>query len=526
MAQNPLDLELRLIKPSNFAQLSRIIDKTKAWKELLDKLSKPLNLTLDAIHLIDQQYHCGKSPTLALLNHWSISGRRRPTIRTLIYYLQLCNLKWAEDYVWREILHCDQQAQLIADQLVPPLAIAQPVQLHSGAPEGKAEEASLANNKDCGPPLGEEFVVENEYRFRDLEDVLSRLNQHCPRYSFAQVYLSTNRFCHRPFKHGADLGRRIGDGRFSSVFLAKTQLEKSPMDANSHERQTVAAKLLKSECKLDYLVNEINLAMRIGHENILELMGISIGNQAGSPAFMCLIYPFMENGSLLECLGNGLRCNNREQIKWTKRVEIAIKIGRGIAYLHTFKDGPIIHRDIKTANILIDARQSPKLGDFTLVRQLDSMRNDETQYSQSVIGTSVYMPPEAFRGDISTKFDVFSFGIVLCELLSGREPFDLELSEDLLTYISEKLSDIDDKVEEQNSPDKPDVTELRNQFLRGFLDSRAGDWSKFEVARVVFDVAMRTTEVRKRDRPEMIQVVRELERTLQEHGIEISASAR
>lgn len=366
------------------------------------------------------------------------------------------------------------------------------------------------------------FIVEDEYKFKDLNEVISRIQEGCPRYSFEHIYRSTGRFCHRPFDFNSDSGRRIGDGRFSSVFLAQTLIEQEikQQQQQQQEERTVAAKLLKSECKLHYLVNEINLAMKIRHENILELLGISIGSHNGSPAFMCLVYPYMENGSLLECISDGLRCRNRKHIDWMKRIDMAIQIGRGISYLHTFKDGAIIHRDVKTANILVNYDLNPKLGDFTLVRQLDSLRTDETQYSQSIIGTSVYMPPEAFRGDISTKFDVFSFGIVLLELLSGKRPFDEELNEDLLTYVSENLSDIDDKITEQmsasyHSSDRitqsDDVPDLRNEFLKGFVDNRAGEWSKLSITRVLFDLAIRATEVRKRDRPEMIEIVRKLE---------------
>lgn len=519
MTQNSLDLELRHVKPSQLAQLSAIIDKSKAWKELLEKLSEPLGLKVEYIQLIEQQYYCGKSPTLALLNHWSITGRRRPTVKTLVNCLKDCNLIWAEDYVKREILNYSDTnpAQQLGMDFESKTRQRDQIESSQNQVENLIEFS-----KDVS---GSCFIIDDEFKFEDLSDVMGKLCEHCPRYSFESIYESTNRFCHRPFDSMSKLsGRCIGKGRFSSVFLAKTHvLIDQQTEQQVIEKQTVAAKLLKAECNLGYLTNEINLARRIKHESILELLGISVGHCGDSerPAYICLVYTFMPNGSLLECLKLGLRCNDHRHLNWLQRVDIATRVARGISYLHTFTDGTIIHRDIKTANILLDSSLKPKLGDFTLVRQLDPMRHNATQYSQNIIGTSVYMPPEAFRGDISTKFDIFSFGIVMFELLTGLKPFDEDIGEDLLTYISEKLSDIDDKLSEEtvssrellyNGLSKTDyMTESKEKFLAEILDKKAGDWN-FTVAKTLFNLALRATEVRKRDRPEIMDILTELEK--------------
>jgi interleukin-1 receptor-associated kinase 4 len=207
----------------------------------------------------------------------------------------------------------------------------------------------------------------------------------------------------------------------------------------------------------------------------------------------------------MDCLNFGIRCSNGQRISWKQRLDISLKVGRGISYLHNFYEGVIIHRDIKTANILIDQNLIPKLGDFTLVRQLDSFKQGETQYSQNIIGTSVYMPPEAFRGDISTKFDIFSFGIVILELLTGLKPFDDDMNEDLLTYISDKLSDIEDKFEQTDNDIEP-THESRYKFLFGILDRSAGNWD-LDKARSMFDLALKATEVRKKERPDISHVL-------------------
>lgn len=479
---NHLQQELRHIKASKLTLLSNIIDQSKSYTDLLNFMSTgqfpSLCITLESAHLIKRQ----PSPTLALLNHWAITGRRRPTVLDLIELLRTCDLKRAEAFVWREILNQEPPTQTTA---------------YSGKLENDRPRESL---------------IDIEFTFEDLTSVVSSISDGCLRYSFDSIYKSTNKFCHKPLDYSADSGFKIGDGRFSSVFLAQAVPEKTN-EVEQQMIQLVAAKLLKSECNVNYLVNEINLAKKIRHENILELLGVSIGYEDENlPRYICLIYPYMQNGSLFECLNHGARCNKGEKIPWQKRLDIAKKVAQGIEYLHTFHEGVIIHRDIKTANILIDENLSPKLGDFTLVRQLDSLKQGETEYSQNVIGTSVYMPPEAFRGDISTKFDVFSFGIVLLELLTGLKPFNDSAGEDLLTYISEKLSDLE---EEFAGMSVSDNSELRPsyKFLKSALDSSAGDWS-IDKASVIFDQALRATEVRKKARPDISEILTIIKNTV------------
>uniref|UniRef100_A0A6G1S706 Interleukin-1 receptor-associated kinase 4 n=1 Tax=Aceria tosichella TaxID=561515 RepID=A0A6G1S706_9ACAR len=470
-----MEQELRHMKPSHLTKLSTIIDESKSWADLLNQLSSSdgfpsFCITLETTHLIKRQ----SSPTLALLNHWSITGRRRPTILNLIKLLRACHLKRAEDYIW-DLLHQLPRERAIAN-----------------IPELDNDQSSHHD------------TINIDFKFKNLDTVISSIPEQCNRYSFTSIYESTNRFCHKPFDFATNSGFKIGDGRFSSVFLARTYLEDN--DNQAPKTQVVAAKLLKSECNINYLVNEIRLAKKISHENILELLGISIGHgEDDSPSYICLIYPYMKNGSLLDCLNFGLRCNNGQKISWQDRLNIAFKVAKGIAYLHGFHEGVIIHRDIKTANILIGNDLSPKLGDFTLVRQLDSLKQGGTQYSQNIIGTSVYMPPEAFRGDISTKFDIFSFGVVLLELLTGLKPFDDEMNEDLLTYISDKLSDIDDNPELIGSGVESTLAS-RDKFLMDILDKKAGEWD-FARARVMFDLALRATEVRKKDRPDISYIL-------------------
>lgn len=477
--RNLLGLELRHVEASKLFKLSTILDMDKAWGSLLEELTRRdpsqsnLSLSLNTINLIKGQTNCGKSPSLALLNHWAITGRRRPTIGVLLNYLNHCQLKWAADYVRQSILGVEPLEYSACTKLTPNL------RSQSGT-----------------------YEIDDEFKFDNLPEITNHLDQEQMKYPFKLLYNQTDGFSNALYDPINQDGFKIGEGRFSSVYRTVISAEDVCL---SKPDDVVAVKLLKSACNRNYLTNEINLMAKIRHENILEL--ISVGwDWSGfekSHGYICLVYPYMQNGSLLDCLDSGLATRNMEPVNWQDRINMARKIASGISFFHNFPDGPIIHRDIKTANIFVGVDLEPKLGDFTLVRQIDRITSG--QFSQNIIGTSVYMPPEAFRGDISTKFDIFSYGVVVLELLTGLKPFNSEHNEDLLTHISERLSDINDEYV---------VGEARNratdEFLRDILDRKAGDWD-LESAKILFSISSQATEARKQSRPEISKIVSLLE---------------
>lgn len=503
---NLLDTELRHLERSKLLKLSTIIDKGDVWRRLLEELSSneskisqsngltsKLNLTAENVNLIEKQIYCDKSPAMALLNYWSITGRRRPTVRTLINYLSACNLKWAEEYVYESILGLKK---------VPNLT------------EPKVE---MIKDK----PIRK---IDDQYKFQDLDEFLQSIEYDYRYYDFKQIFESTNGFCDKPFDPKLMTGTKVGEGRFSTVYRCQIELS----DESSHQdEQVVAAKLLKSECNMMYLSNEIDLMTRINHPNILSFLGLSVGDQqmendADNGRYICLIYPFIENGSLLDCLNHGLCSRNSAYIRAKDRIRIAQQVADGINYLHTLSSCPLIHRDIKTANIFIDSKIEPKIGDFTLLSEVRKAHQSEADIMHSsIIGTSVYMAPETFQGDVSTKSDAFSFGIVLFELLTGLRPCDEDLDEDLFSYISERLSDIEDELfaaglskndEEYNNSKQDKV----NDFLNEILDKKAGEWN-FNDAMIIFQTSLKLTEARKENRPEIADIIDELRKSLHEN---------
>lgn len=480
-----LNLELRHVEESKLRMLSTIIDVDKAWGCLLEKLTSQdpsttkdcshLNLSLNTINLIKQQATCGESPSRALLNHWAITGRRRPTIKVLLDHLNECQLKRAADYVCRSILG------------IEPIESSQPVRLQPRL------ETYIATYK-----------IDDIFKFNNISEIIADLSFKPAKYSFRSLYDRTDGFSDAPYDVLNRHGFKIGEGRFSSVYRTM----EFPSDNESGQtNEVVAVKLLKTICNT-YLANEINLMGKIRHKNILELLSVTwdtMPSCSTSEGYICLVYPYMENGTLRDCLDLGLATRNRTHLNSFERIVMVKKIADGIAFFHHFPDGPIVHRDIKTANIFLGIDLEPKLGDFTLVRQLDQDRLATTQFTQNISGTSAYMPPEAFRNGFSVKFDIFSFGVVLLEILTGLRPFLPEYEEDLFTHLNDRLSDI----KEENSTDEARDREL-DKFVNDILDKKAGDWN-FESAKMLFKIAFQATESRRQSRPEISAILPVLE---------------
>ncbi|EES11633.2 phytosulfokine receptor 1 [Sorghum bicolor] len=161
---------------------------------------------------------------------------------------------------------------------------------------------------------------------------------------------------------------------------------------------------------------EVETLSRAQHENLVLLQGYcKVGNDR------LLIYSYMENGSLDYWLHE--RADSGMLLDWQKRLRIAQGSARGLAYLHMSCDPHILHRDIKSSNILLDENFEAHLADFGLARLICAY---ETHVTTDVVGTLGYIPPEYGQSPVATyKGDIYSFGIVLLELLTGRRPVDM-----------------------------------------------------------------------------------------------------
>lgn len=206
---------------------------------------------------------------------------------------------------------------------------------------------------------------------------------------------ATNNFCKTKI---------VGDGGFGTVYKATLPNAK-----------TVAVKKLnqaKTQGHREFLA-EMETLGKVKHRNLVPLLGYcSYGEDK------VLVYEYMVNGSLDHWLRN--RTGTLDVLDWSKRLKIAVGAARGLAFLHHGFTPHIIHRDIKPSNILLNEDFEAKVADFGLARLISAC---ETHVSTDIAGTFGYIPPEYGQTwQSTTKGDVYSFGVILLELLTGKEP--------------------------------------------------------------------------------------------------------
>ncbi|XP_028556716.1 receptor-like serine/threonine-protein kinase NCRK [Dendrobium catenatum] len=240
----------------------------------------------------------------------------------------------------------------------------------------------------------------------------------------------------------------IGQGASSNVFRGKLL-----------DGRIVAIKKLKalSETEEDSgFLTEIEIISRLNHCHVVPLLGYCCEYQSRSYERL-LVFEYMSNGNLRDCLDAK---HGKEPISWATRVHVALGAARGLEYLHEAAAPRILHRDIKSTNILLDENYKPKITDLGMAKYL--MSDDHPSCSSSparMLGTFGYFAPEyAIVGKASLKSDVFSYGVVILELISGRQPIQKSAKgdESLVIWATARLND-----------SKLVVTELPDPLLKG-----------------------------------------------------------
>ncbi|KAG2571514.1 hypothetical protein PVAP13_7KG127600 [Panicum virgatum] len=197
-------------------------------------------------------------------------------------------------------------------------------------------------------------------------------------------------------------GNRLGQGGFGPVY-------KGPLS----DGQEIAVKRLASHSGQGFTEfrNEVELVAKLQHTNLVRLVGCCIEGEEKN-----LVYEYMPNKSLDFFIFDE---NQSSSLNWSKRRVIAEGIAQGLLYLHKHSRLRIVHRDLKASNILLDQDMNPQISDFGLARIFGS--NDTEGNTKRVVGTYGYMSPEyASEGIYAVKSDVFSFGVLLLEILSGK----------------------------------------------------------------------------------------------------------
>lgn len=206
----------------------------------------------------------------------------------------------------------------------------------------------------------------------------------------------------------------LGEGGFGCVYKGWID-EHGRTTGKPGMGVTVAVKTLNSsglQGHKEWLA-EVTYLGQLHHPNLVKLIGFCIEDDK-----RLLVYEFMQRGSL----ENHLFRRGATPLSWNTRIKIALGAAKGVEFLHT-RDRPIIYRDFKTSNILIDGEYNPKLSDFGLAK--DGPQGDKSHVSTRVMGTYGYAAPEyVMTGHLSSKSDIYSFGVVLLELLTGKRSMD------------------------------------------------------------------------------------------------------
>ncbi|KAL9226930.1 hypothetical protein vseg_002686 [Gypsophila vaccaria] len=273
------------------------------------------------------------------------------------------------------------------------------------------------------------------------------------RYTIDEIEIATDYFAE---------SRKIGEGGYGPVFRCYL------------DHTLVAVKVLRPDAAQgrSQFQQEVEVLSCIRHPNMVLLLG-------ACPEYGCLVYEYMHNGSLedrLFCRGG------TPPISWQHRFRISAEIATGLLFLHQTKPEPLVHRDLKPANILLDRNLVSKISDVGLARLVPpSMADDVTQYRMtSTAGTFCYIDPEYQQtGMLGVKSDVYSLGIMLLQIITGKSPMGL-------AHHVERA--------------------IEKGTFKDMLDPNVPDWP-MEEALSFAKMSLRCAELRRRDRPDLGTVV-------------------
>ncbi|XLT10954.1 hypothetical protein HN51_056747 [Arachis hypogaea] len=290
-----------------------------------------------------------------------------------------------------------------------------------------------------------------------------------PVFSYKDLQVATKYF---------DPSRVLGDGGFGTVYYGKLK-----------DGREVAIKHLyeHNSRRLEQFMNEVKILTRLRHVNLVSLYGCTSYHSHE----LLLVYEYIPNGTLASHLHHG--SSRSSFLPWPIRIKVAIETATALAYLHA---SDIIHRDVKTNNILLDNSYCVKVADFGMSRLFP---NDVTHVSTAPQGTPGYLDPEYHQFyQLTSKSDVYSFGVVLIELISSKPAVDMSRHKDEISLANLAINKIR----------KGAIGELVDPFL-GFESDSGVRREIVMVAELAFQCLQRDRELR----PSMEEVLEALRRT-------------
>ncbi|XP_078168490.1 U-box domain-containing protein 52-like [Carex rostrata] len=293
---------------------------------------------------------------------------------------------------------------------------------------------------------------EAEEKIRAL-DAMAHNDVRYRKYSIDEIEFATDNFSEK---------MKIGEGGYGPVYQGS--LDHTP----------VAIKVLRPDAAQGrkQFHQEVEVLSCIRHPNMVLLLG-------ACPEYGCLVYEYMDNGSLDDRL---FRRGNTPPIPWSVRFKIAAEIATSLLFLHQTKPEPLVHRDLKPANVLLDHNYTSKISDVGLSRLVPpSVADSVTQYRMtSAAGTFCYIDPEYQQtGMLGTKSDIYSLGVLLLQLITAKPPMGL-------THHAERALE-------------------RGTFVE-LLDPTVPDWPIQEILGFA-RLALKCTELKRKDRPDLATVI-------------------
>ncbi|XP_074275089.1 leucine-rich repeat receptor protein kinase HPCA1-like [Silene latifolia] len=236
--------------------------------------------------------------------------------------------------------------------------------------------------------------------------------------------------------------------------------------------------------------NEIELLSRLHHKNLVSLLGFCLEKDE-----LILVYEFVPNGTLKGSLSG----KSGISLDWRRRIKVALGTARGLAYLHELANPPIIHRDIKPNNILLDQNLNAKVSDFGLSKPV--IDDGKGHMMTEVKGTMGYLDPEYYMTQkLSEKSDIYSFGVLMLELVTGKPPIEKG------RYIVREVTNVMDRAKDLYG-------------LHEFLDPAVGPDVALKGFEKYVDLALRCVEESGDDRPVMSEVVKQIEEISEMAGL-------
>uniref|UniRef100_W8C2U4 non-specific serine/threonine protein kinase n=1 Tax=Ceratitis capitata TaxID=7213 RepID=W8C2U4_CERCA len=369
------------------------LDEMQVWMQL----AEVMQLRPADVKFIQQQQELGKSPSWLLIRKWGIECKHTVTELFMLLWKreQHHAMRMLKDFVERKYQLLIPRSQPRLTMLMANSDIKQlngPINSSSSGVSNSNNNSSYSSSEQTAPTSTQR-----------IEQDVREFARYMIEISYDDLTEATENWSER---------LKLGKGGFGTVYKGTwkcTEVAVKQLQYNAVNGRD------SSKVQLQQSLNELKHLSRYRHDNVLPLFGYSLNGEKP-----CLVYQLMKGGTLEQ----RLYAKKEKPLTWKERVEICLGASRGINFLHSCDVKPLIHGDIKPANVLLDVCLTPRIGDFGLAREGPAAVSRSVTVSQ-VYGTRPYLPQEFLRGKkLSTKVDTYSYGVMLLETFTGMRAVD------------------------------------------------------------------------------------------------------